>query len=62
MFIKAIKALICKSTFLKSPINSQPNRKIELRIAHITITKDIVAQALLNQSDIKALDLDKINF
>ena len=60
--MKAKEALVRKSAFPKPPTNSRPDPEIELGVAHLTITEDIVFHALFSQSATKAPGPNKINF
>lgn len=62
MSMKAKKALVCKLAFPKLLIDAWPDHKIESGIAHTTITKNIVFQALFGQSATKVPSSNKINF
>ena len=60
--MKAKEALVRRSIFPKPPPSLLDSPVISSGLAHIKITKEIVAQALTTQAATKAPSPDKINF
>ena len=60
--MKAKEALVCKSAFPSPPKCGYSEPVIIPGVAHQTVTKDIIYEALMTQSTSKALGPDKINF
>ena len=60
--MKAKEALVRKSAFPKPPANCEVPRVIGAGTAHVKVTEEIVAQALMTQAATKAPGPDRINF
>ncbi len=60
--MKAKEALVRKSLFLKLPTSLVDPLVTFFGLAHIKITKKLVAQVLMTQAATKAPTQDKINF
>ncbi len=60
--MKAKETLVCKSVFPKPPSSYNQEPSMIAGIAHLKITEEKIAYALMSQSATKAPGPDKINF
>ena len=60
--MKAKETLICKLVFSKLPASHNQEPSMTTETAHLKITEEKIAYALMSQYTTKAPSLDKINF
>lgn len=60
--IKKKEKLVYKTAFLFSPESDQCKLVVIPKVAHQMVTQNVIYKALMGQSILKVLELDKISF